>query len=385
VNRSIRPVAVRDASADPEFELLRASCHSNPQLLTAALQRDLQWERVLKLASYHRVLPALYTHLQHRVDVPASIQSALHARFFSHCQRAVRFSAELVTILRQLAAESIPVIAQKGPVLAHLLYGDAAMREFGDLDFLVRPVDVPQAIATLRDLGYEQNLQLSPRQEKAHLRSGYEYVLGRGAERNLVELQWNLLPRFYSVNVDIEDLFRRSVPYDFESCRARVLSTEDQLLFLCVHAAKHQWAQLGMIRDIATSSCLALDWDWVLDEARRLGIMRILATSLLLAHETLGSKLPTQGDALPEVAKCRRIVSAIKSNWEDGSGPHPESVAYFRFTLQLRERWLDRARFLWRLAVTPSVGEWTAVQVPDGLFPFYSGVRLGRLLRRAVS
>ena len=257
-NRSIRPVAVRDASADPEFELLRASCHSNPEPLTAALQRDLQWERVLKLASHHRVLPALYTRLQHRVDVPASIQSALHARFFSHCQRAMRFSAELVTILRQLAAESIPVIAQKGPVLAHLLYGDAAMREFGDLDFLVRPVDVPQAIATLRDLGYEQNLQLSPRQEKAYLRSGYEYVFGRGAERNLVELQWNLLPRFYSVNVDIEDLFRRSVPARLRrSAASRVLSPEDQLLFLCVHAAKHQWAQLGMIRDIATSSCLA--------------------------------------------------------------------------------------------------------------------------------
>src|SRR5205807_1206172 len=176
-------------------------CHSDPELLTAALQRDLQWESVLKLASYHRVLPALYIRLHERADVPASIQSALQARFLPHCRRAMRFSAELVAITKRFEAAGIPVIAQKGPVLAELLYGDIAMREFGDLDVLVRPADVPRAITTLRDLGYEQNLQLSRRQEKAYLRSGYEYVFGRGAECNLVELQWNVLPRFYAVDV----------------------------------------------------------------------------------------------------------------------------------------------------------------------------------------
>src|SRR6478736_3812724 len=100
-------------------------------------------------------------------------------------------------------------MAQKGPALAHLLYGDAAARQFGDLDFLVPPGEVNRAVATLRELEYEKNLRLSPRQEKAYLRSGYEYVFGRGTERNLVELQWNLLPRFYAVDMDIEHLFAR--------------------------------------------------------------------------------------------------------------------------------------------------------------------------------
>jgi hypothetical protein len=379
------PVAVPDRLVNPEFELLRACCHSNPELLTATLERNLNWESVLNLASYHRLLPALYTRLHDRNDVPASIQSVLSARFITHCQRTMRFSAALVQVLKHFEAAGIPVIAQKGPVLAHKLYGDSAMREFGDLDVLVRQRDVRKASAALGELGYERNLELSPGQEKAYLRSGYEYVFGRGAERNLVELQWNLLPRFYAVDVSVDDLFRRSVQQDFEGCRARVLSPEDQMLFLCVHAAKHQWAQLGMVRDIAAISSRGVKWDWVFDEAGRLGIQRILAISLLLASELLGAELPVQVDVLPEGARCKRLVSTMKSSWVKGGELHSESAAYFRLMLQVRERWQERARFLWRLAVTPSVEEWKSVQVPDAMFPFYSCVRFGRLLRRAIS
>ncbi len=375
---------MRDPLWSPEFELLRACCHSDAGLLTAAPQPNLHWESVFKLASYHRVLPALYTRLQNQPDVPANIQSALHARFFAHCQRAIRFSAELVTIVKTFEAERIPAIAQKGPVLAHVLYGDPVMREFGDLDILLRPGDVSRACDALRGLGYEKQLALSPRQEKAYLRSGYEYVFGRGAERNLVELQWNLLPRFYAVDLDVDDLFRRSVEKDFEGCQARVLSTEDQILFLCLHAAKHQWAQLGMIRDIVALSPLKIDWDWVCDEARRLGITRILVISLLLAHELLGAELPAAVATLPEVSGGREFVRTIQAKLAAGRELDPESLAYFRLLLHLRERWQDRVRFLWRLAVTPSVGEWQALQVPDALFPLYLGVRLFRILCRAV-
>lgn len=352
--------------------------------MAKALGHDLHWDRVFRLATYHRVLPALYTGLQERPEVPASIQSALQARFVRHHRRTICFSAELSAIVYHFGAEGIPVIAQKGPALAHVLYGDSARREFGDLDLLVRPADVRRAAGALRGLGYEKNLQLSPRQEKAYLRSGYEYVFGRGAERNLIELQWNLLPRFYSVDADVENLFARSREHAFDGCSARVLSHEDQMVFLCVHAAKHQWAQLGMVRDIAALSRLGLDWKGVLNEARELGILRILLMSLLLANHVLGADLPEAAVALPEMTGCRGLVSPIVEDLADARELPTESIAYFRFILQLRERQRDRARFLWRLTTTPSVGEWKAVRIPDALFPVYSGVRCFRLMRRLI-
>lgn len=366
------------------FKLLRACCGDQRSGSDALAERP-QWDEVFRLATHHRVLPALYEALRGQSDVPASIQSALRARYLRHCQRAMRFSAELAQILQHLGARGIPVIAQKGPALAHLLYGDSTIREFGDLDLLVRPTDVPRAVEALPELGYEKKLNLSPRQERAYLRSGYEYVFGRGAEHNLIELQWNLLPRFYAVDVNVDEWFARSREHEFDGCRARMLGLEDQFLFLCVHAAKHQWAQLGMVRDIATMARFDLAWELVMREAQRLGVVRIVLVSLWLAQALLGCELPERIVELKEVAAARKSVATIIERMEAMREIPVESLSYFRFMMQVRERRWDRGRFAWRLAATPSVGEWEAVRIPDAFFRLYSAIRVLRLFGRIVS
>ena len=61
-----------------------------------------------------------------------------------------------------------------------------------------------------------------------------------------------------------------------------------------------------------------------------------------------------------------------------------ESLAYFRLMLRLRERQVDRTRFLSRLAFTPGPGEWAVVRLPRRLFPIYRLVRISRLAARMV-
>jgi len=48
----------------------------------------------------------------------------------------------------------------------------------------------------------------------------------------------------------------------------------------------------------------------------------------------------------------------------------------------LRERARDKLRFLFRLAFTPSIGEWEVVRLPAPLFPLYRIIRLFRLAGR---
>jgi len=374
---------VLSSRRNAEFELLRACCHSDPSSLDMAVARqDLQWDQVFRLASDHRVLPVLYTRLHGRADVPASIQSALRARFLGHCQRVLRFTAEFARISRQFELADVSVVAHKGPVLAQRLYGDAAMREFGDLDFLVRPSDLSRARSVLLELGYAAKLTLTPRQEREYLRSGYEHVFGYGREHNLVELQWQVLPRFYAIDLKVEDLFQRSRALQFESCAVRTLCDEDLLLVLCIHAAKHQWMHLGMIRDIATLAGRDLPWAEIMRHARQLGIERMVLVSLLLARNLLGCTLPEVVSNNPGIAVSNRIALAIADDLRDERETNPESMAYFRAMAGLRERRRDKARFLVRLALTPSVGEWETLRLPDKLFPMYRGVRAFRLLKR---
>jgi hypothetical protein len=198
-------------------------------------------------------------------------------------------------------------------------------------------------------------------------------------------LQWQILPRFYVIEFDLEAMFDRSVEIQIEGFRVRSLCREDLMLVLCVHAAKHGWAHLGMLRDIATLADLGLDWEWVRDEAARLGIFRILLASLLLARNILSRPVPATLADFREIQDGEKLADAIQLRLDAAEEPDTRSLRYFREFAATRERWQDRARFAARLALTSSVSEWKSVNLPDSLFPLYRAIRMGRLLKRAVA
>ena len=378
-----KTVPARQAS---EFELLCACCRgaSSEPGLSQVLASPLNWDRVLALAEHHRLLPALYCAIRDRYEVPGSIHSVIRARYNAKARSALRFSAELARVLRHFEDRGIRALAHKGPALAEKLYGDPAMRQFGDLDLLVRARDVADARAALTELGYEAGIRLSPRQEKEFLCLGYEYSFGLNSEPHLLELQWQIVPRFYSIDFDMESLFLRSTELRFEGFSLRSLGDEDLMLVLCVHAAKHEWSQLGMLRDIVTMARFDLDWEWIAAEGRRLGIIRIMLISLTLAHQMLGSELPEQLTLCPEMSSAGALSSAFQLGLSNGVQNETESVRYFGAAMKVRERWQDRVRLAWRLAVNPSIREWQAVRLPDSLFQLYRAVRILRLAKRLV-
>jgi hypothetical protein len=107
----------------------------------------------------------------------------------------------------------------------------------------------------------------------------------------------------------------------------------------------------------------------------------MVAVTFLLSHRLLATALPrqldVQGDAAAEVL-AQRIVRQIAGDAEF----NPESIGYFRLMMDLRERRRDRASLAWRLWVTPSAGEWSAIRLPGPLFPLYRVVRMFRLAAR---
>ena len=365
---------------DPEFELIVACCNSASQFdITSLLTLDLDWQHVLESAEHHRLIPAMHAALAGNNWAP----STLRVRAHKHAWRVLRFTMELQKIAGCFEQRGIEFVAHKGPALAQLLYGNAAMRQFGDLDLIVRRRDFAHAKAALIELGYDPALRLSQAQERFFLRSGYECSFGLNSERKLVELQWQIVPRFCSINFDVDALFSRSIEVNLDGVPLRTMGHEDLLLVLSVHAAKHEWSQLGMLRDVAALPNFNLDWKWIVAEARRLGILKILQVSFQAASELFNTSLPTQ---LPPCSQetagmASAVIARLQQNYEADT----ETFRYFRAQLHTRERWRDRARFVWRLATTPSVQEWRAVEIPDRYFALYRGVRIARLLKRILT
>jgi len=381
---------------NPEFDFLLACCAGGSRTEPAERIREtrpLNWKRLIDLAEHHGVIPQIYRSLAD-VQEP-SYPDSLRQAHETSARKTLWLTRELLRILAELRSCGIVALPYKGPVLAELLYGNVTLRQFSDLDLLIQSSDLPRIKSALAKLGYEPGVQLTPSEEREYVESGYEYAFDCAHGRNLVEVQWRILPRFYSVDFDIEGFFDRAITFSLGGTTLRTLCAEDLLLVLCVHAAKHAWKQLSWLCDIAElARSPQIDWRAVQEHAKHLGIQRIVAVTFFLAHKLLETPLPqfVQGKVQKGPPSKLRLGGYFTSieNLANEISPmlageadyNPESISYFHLMIRARERRRDRIKFLWRLIVTPSVGEWSAIRLPCPLFPLYRAVRIFRLLSR---
>lgn len=350
------------------------------------LESPLVWERILALADFHGVTPQLHRSLNIKRlwDAPSEIRAELEARFKTNAWKSLRLTSELFRVLDCLRSVGILAVPYKGPALAEMLYGDVAMREYSDLDVLVRAEEVVRSKEALRLIGFTPAMPLPAAQERAYVGTGYEYTFDGSASKNMLEIQWNFVPRFFAVDFEMEKILSRCGSVPVSGRMLPSLREEDLLLALCVHGAKHLWKRVCWVRDIAgLLERPKLDWGYVRQEAERLGIRRIVGVSVELARRLLGSspEVARQSSVLTDSADRNLCQELLQPGFEHDE-LDTESFAYFRWMLRLRERASDRMRFLSRLALTPSIGEWQVVNLPEPLFPLYRAIRVGRLAGR---
>src|SRR5258708_4404958 len=292
--------------------------------------------------------------------------------------------------MQHFESRRLPALPYKGAGLAQLLYRHSGLRSFSDLHFLISPPDFDPAKHALARIRYPPSSALTPNVARLWLRTGYERSFGSAAGKNLVELQWALLPYFYAVDLRVEDLLARAGRAVVGGCEVPCLSPEDSLLVLCLHAAKHLWTRLIWLSDIAEtlrtySGTKAIDYSLAFSRARSLGIARILGVSFWLVKNLLRAEIPTPAE---EMIRADPQVLALGSEFAvrlaRGATYDFESTEYFRLFLKLRERRGDPLRYPWRCGWAPGAGGDALVRLPEVLFPLYRIVRVGRLVRKLV-
>jgi hypothetical protein len=354
--------------------------------LEAEELKNPDWEALLRLADHHGTSSLLYQNLTRWGNdvVPAPVLESLRQRYERNVHKALFLAGELMRLLDCLDGLGIDVIPYKGISLSEVYYGDIALRQVGDIDLFVRKRDVARAKSAVSKLGYTARMSISPKAEEDYIASGYEWTFDSPAGKNVLELQWALLPHFYAVDFETDGLFERAVNVTVVGRCVKALSPEDLLLVLAVHAAKHVWGRLIWLCDIAQIVKRGnLDWNWVQTRAHEVGIERILHVTLGLAKRLLATAIPAAIEgAIVDDRAALAFTDEIAAAVEAGVSHEEQQVSYFRLMMRLRERRVDRFRFLTRLTFTPGPGEWETVHLPKALFPLYRLVRLGRLVGR---
>lgn len=348
------------------------------------------WDEFLQIASYHRVLPVVAARLRGCADlVPQEVQARMQELELVNAATALSITAELMTILRLLRARDILAVPYKGPVLSQQLYGHIASRVSGDLDLLVRRNDVGGASRALVEAGYTavQPLRNGARAFMYRSRYSEPFVY---AGRAPVELHWAFTNRDIAFPLELEDLVDHLDTLDCVGETVPVFASDDLLLILSVHGAKHRWERLEWICGFAAAvgAAPSLDWIRLVGRATEFGIRRMLLLGLLLADELMRAPVPAwvldlarRDIAVARSASSVRVILASQK-----TVPEVDSLASDVFRYRLRERWRDRARFILYRATTPSQAErWRSVSIGRHAIPLHAFIRPFRLIVRGAS
>lgn len=336
-----------------------AAPRPNLDRLARLLQDPVSWPLFLQRSEEHGVVPllaALIRNLDHEL-VPPEVPDKLRELQRAQTLFALQLTAELFRVLEHFAKTGIEVLVTKGPALAVRCYGDPGLRQYTDLDLLLREADIRRATQAMLDLGYQPRIPLTAIDAK---KMTGEYAFRKFGAGLLVEFHTEQTFRYHPRRLQMGKLFERRAFVTIDGRSIPALSLEDELVLICIHGAKHFWERLMWIADVAALvSRQPLDWDRTVAVAREVGAERILRLGLRLASDVLGAELPIHVNA--EVSSDRTVVklaAQIKTRLASSEPRHIGILQRALFRIRMRGALLQGAAYLLRLSLSPTEEDW---------------------------
>lgn len=204
---------------------------------------------------------------------------------------------ELIKIINLFEDHGIDFLLLKGFVLDTLIYKDRGwVRDFVDLDLLVRPRNIEKAARLLLDNRYLLTHTKVPLRYERKLRYHYPFSKPHLEENVYVELHTNLYPVYSPFTVDVEDLFSSASHILLDEKKIPTLSIEEELIYLCTHFLfiHGDRLELKYLFEIAQLSEKSLNWNVLVERAREEKAASFVYYSLRLAINQLGASIPLE-------------------------------------------------------------------------------------------
>lgn len=374
----------------PEDELLL--CCARARLadehrarIEALLGRCDDWAYLARSAKRHGLLPLLYTHLKHFGGGKAPLEyflTDLQTHFRQNAKHSLFLTGELLKLLRLFDEHGVPCLAFKGPLQAELLYGNVALREFLDLDLLVRERDLPTVASLLAGQTYAPQHPLPAAEEAFYLRTHCERNFARADGRVFVDLHWAVTDDQFHFALRTEDLLARLMPAALGGAVVKTAAPEDHLLLLSVHAAKDLFSRLESLCAVAEllRAHPGLDWPRVMQLAEETQSRRRVFLALVLARDLLEAPLPA--DVSERVRRERAIDPLIEDVRRRLFRERREDIGVIersRWALRVLDRPRDAVGGIGKSIFRPNLPDWAAVRLPAPFFFLYYLVRPFRL------
>jgi hypothetical protein len=274
---------------------------------TLQKEKNIDWKYLLQQASQQGVFLLLHQNLiiNHLECIPKNIQPQLQAYSHIKTARNLFLSKKLCQILELFKNHDIQVIPFKGSMLAASAYQNLVIREFCDIDLLIKQEDSVQVKELLLAQNYKPRSELQPWGED----------FASQDDKVHIDIHWQLAPSCFPYRLDFSDIWQRCQTISILNQKVITLSPEDLLLILCLQIVKdahYRQEKLKQVCDIAelvrTSS---LNWELVIQQSQNLSSERLLLFGLALAQQLLQVEIPLE---IKQKIASDRIVNRYLSH-----------------------------------------------------------------------
>jgi hypothetical protein len=381
--------AVVDRSREIElFQLAARTALGVPseRRLDDLLARTIDWDYVLSTGGLHGILPLLQVHLGMReTTVPSPVRLALRER----CERVARsnlyLSSRLIEIVEALTGAGVPALTLKGPAVAVALYDSLFLREFGDLDILVKSADVPRATQAVESLGFVPWRTVEGAQEEVLQHVEYSRTFTRPADDLDLDLHWDLARSFFRGRIEAESLWADTSSFDLSGTAIQKLPPDLFLLALCVHGAKHgpfPWPRMKWICDVAEfiRRSEGFDWGATFERARGLGCRRSLLLGLAVARPLTEDGLPSAVEE--QLAGEPQVEDLARRVWRWLASDRTVSLSFSEraaIDMALIDDGGGKLSYAVRRILTPTKKDWGTRSLPRHFSLVYIPLRFVRL------
>lgn len=239
---------------DGTFALLAALIGPRPadtEISDRSAFQGADWNRILRLAERHRVVPALaHAVVEKNIQMPGAVAAALATAARAAAFEEMALAATTSEIVSLFGGDGTGVTVLKGVPLSLTIHGRLGLRTSRDIDLLVAPVGVPRALQRLREMGFHPRGSIDdPAALAALMRRRKDIELLNDSRRQIVELHWRLFDNPHLLPLDSAFV---TVPVKLPTGQeCAVLPLRFNLLYLANHGAQHGWSRLKWLIDFA--------------------------------------------------------------------------------------------------------------------------------------
>ena len=200
----------------------------------------LDWDYLITTIIDRGIGPLFYKKVSLLTNIsliPQTVKSKLQQVYYKTFSRSTILYDHFRKIADAFVSHNIPVITLKGIYLSEWLYQDIGLRQFSDIDLLVKEGDGEKCLKILSNLGYKPSeISLSELVLSKFELIHYPAMVLDGVS---VEIHIKLHSENEKYNILVTELWKNAVPTTINGIDVFTLNTYDLLIHLCLHLDKH--------------------------------------------------------------------------------------------------------------------------------------------------